>query len=579
MMLLRYVLPALLLSVSALAQQIQTVHPGDLPAATATARTDTLLCVQGPSGRTTARCPVSQVLGLIQPSDVPHDNSKADGSRLDVEIARALAAEATRAGATDLLVETTRARLAEAGKADAAQVTSVLGSKLDANGNASGTRVTIQGGNSARTMAEWAKDAPTPANFLASGQTAAQLIAGQMDATAVMATLANTGGGHIPCGTYRINSGFPVRNGLVGAGSDCVTLQSYVTSGDIINVPPGATNLKISGIRIWSMVAQTDGGSAIHIQGGNNIHLDDITTAGSPQPFRVIYQLDTNANTTFLSNFVFTNASGPCIQMEGGTTTGLVIETHISHGVISSCGDGILVNSGSGLYLDDVDALGNANVGIRFAINGDKFFFGASIHNSYADSNTGDGFGFECGAVGCGPINQITMTNVWAAGSGVVNPFTAPVITFPKNGIHVINPKTDGVAIVGGQVRANAGHGVYFEAGRNLTLSSVQILQNAFLNNTFCGIYLGVSATKVILNGNMVGPGGVDSTPLQGSRANQMASPLCRPTPTAGTDPLVEIAAIGNIMTGNQQIPLVGSQPGDAIIGPPVNGVSLNIGW
>jgi hypothetical protein len=519
-----------------------------LPTATSTTGGELLPCVQG---GVTRRCTVQQIV-------------KAPMDGIAAEVGRALGVEASKADNPRLDAETIRALTAEA-------------AKQDANGDVSGARVTIHGGNSPRTIAEWAKDSPTPADFLGSGQTTQQLLAGQIDATAMMAALANTGGGHIPCGTYRINSGFVVHNGLVGAGSDCVTLQSYVVNGDVINVPAGATNLKISGIHVISMVSQT-GGAAIHIQGGNTIHLDDITTVGSPQPFNVIYQIDQGTNTTFLSNFVFTNAIGPCIQLSGVGTPALVIETHISHGVMTSCSDGFLANSGSGVYLDDVDALGNRGIGIRFAVNADSYFFGASIHNSYADSNAGGGLSFECGAAGCGPINQVTATNLWASGSGVVNPFTAPVITYPSSGIHVVNPKTDGVTIVGGQVRANAGHGVYFEAGRNLALSGVLVLQNAFLNNTFCGIYLGISANRIVLNGNIIGPGGVDATPLQGNRANQMASPLCRPTPTT-TDPNVEISVMGNIMDGNLQGPLVGSRPGDAIIGPPVNGVSLNIGW
>ena len=505
-------------SANAVHAQPATIETSDLPAAPSVERNNSRMCAQS---RAAMRCSIDQSPSMSQPGGAP-DNQ-------------------------------------------------------DMSGNTPNQHVTASSNHSALIMAKWAADVPTPADFLGLGQTVQQLLAAQIDASAILGTLGNIGGGRIPCGHYRVNNGFPVRNGLIGAGSDCVTLQSYVAKGDVIDVPPGATNLRMSGFKIWSMVPQI-GGAAIHIQGGNNIHLDDITTAGSPDQFHTVYQLDQSTNTTFLSNFVFTNASGPCIQLSGVGTPELVIETHISHGVLSACRDGILVNSGSGLYLDDIDSLGNANVGIRFAINSDSYFFGASIHNSYADNNVAGGITFECGTTGCGPINQVTMTNIWASGSGVVNPFTAPIITYGSPGIHVINPKTDGLVVVGGQVRANGGHGVAFDTGRNLVLNSVQVLQNAFFNNTFCGVFLGVSATKISLMGNIIGPGGVDATPLQGSRVNRMASSICRPTPEA-SDAIVEIVAVGNIMTGNLQVPLIGSKPGDVIIGPPTNGVSLNIGW
>lgn len=505
-------------SANAVHAQPTTIKTPDLSAAPSIGRNDSKLCVQS---RAAVRCSMDQLLEMTQLGDAP--------------------------------------------------------SKQNSSGSTSSQHSTVTGSHSERTMAEWAANAPTPADFLGLGQTVQQLLAAQIDASVVLGALGNTGGGRIPCGHYRVDNSFPVRNGFIGAGSDCVTLQSYVVKGDIIVVPPGATNLRMGGFKIWSMVPQI-GGAAIHIQGGNNIHLDDITTAGSPAQFHTVYQLDQSTNTTFLNNFLFTNTSGPCIQLSGTGTAELVIETHISHGVLSACEDGILINSGSGLYLDDVDSLGNANVGIRFAINADSYFFGASIHNSYADSNVAGGITFECGAAGCGPINQVTMTNIWASGSGVVSPFTTPTVTYGSPGIHVINPKTDGLVVVGGQVRANGGHGVAFDTGRNLTLNSVQILQNAFFNNTFCGVFLGIPATKVSLMGNIIGPGGVDATPLQGSRANGMASAICRPTPEA-SDAIVEIAAVGNIMTGNLQVPLVGSRSGDVIIGPSVNGVSLNVGW
>lgn len=409
----------------------------------------------------------------------------------------------------------------------------------------------------------------TPVAFLSRNQNKADLLAGNMNAAPAINAMLAAGAGFLPCGTYRLDGTVTVAHSFQGEGKECVAIVSGAASGDMLFVPGSAFDVQMTNFTLRRTAAQT-GGAGIHINGARGTVVRDLDTAGTAANFNDIVLLDGKANTTIISDFNMVGASNACIHMTGAGKADLVLETHIKDGVVAGCNDGVLIENGSGLYLDNTDSLEARNSGFRFAVGSSQLFYGASMKSVYADSGRGPGFDFGCSvsdAGSCGPINHVALSgDWWAGGSGLAS--RKGDANLPSAGLRTINPQLNGLIMEGGIVRANGGHGIELDAGGNINIANTQVFNNNFWNvdAAYAGIFVAYSVADVTIQGCRVGPGGVDRTPLQGNASNHQRYGFIRTRPPANGTPGNLIVSGCNLTGNTLGGSAVGIAPGDNIV-------------
>lgn len=351
--------------------------------------------------------------------------------------------------------------------------------KADLNrkgGSDSGTEVSAAvsvavGGTATRTNAERHGTALQPQDFLANGQTAAQLISGQIDAEpAIAAAIAAGNAVTLPCGTYRIDEPFPVwaQDGLrlSGAATSCVTLNINfsVTDGSynlfyLKGHYQTISDLTLNATKGWSA------GSMIYLWEtfGDVIHHIQVTG-----PFwNGIYLY--GANNTHIGNFSFrppylssvsipnpqngaAYAGGAAIVLDGDAVNAAPsIDIYLSEGNIAQYQFGIQYIYASGIFENGLDIVGTQQAHLFTPGNGENVngFQGVNV---LGDTSYGPNWHFT----GSGGVYEFMCSTCWASSS------------YSDSGVVVDNPNVSQINFENSTSVNNSKYGVYIAGGRNI---------------------------------------------------------------------------------------------------------------
>ena len=357
----------------------------------------------------------------------------------------------------------------------------------DAFAGKSDTTATASGGTDRRLIPDKLGDYVTAADFLLAGQTAAQLESGAIDAgPAIRAAISRVGTARLPvCGTYRLDTPVPLAglgNAIVGGGRNCSTLQITFATGDAITLTGGNTRLRE--LAITSTVTRTSG-NAVHVAGSYGSGIENVFFNG---PFFTSLAID-KTNTFKLSHSDFRpGAVNTCVSL-----LNYPVDTFIDDTNLAACGaEGLLITSGSGIYLTQMDILGSAAGVLVTAANG------ANVNALYAthvlaDSNSNYGWDFE----GAGPITEVRCSACWGSG------------TTAGPGLKINNPFMNDVEFTAFEAHHNSMQGVDLEFGQNITFTGGHVLQNSTAGSAlYDGLYAGPGTTIVTISGMHAGSGG-----------------------------------------------------------------------
>lgn len=185
--------------------------------------------------------------------------------------------------------------------------------------------------------------------------------------------------------------------------------------------------------------------------------------------------------------------AGMFVGRSGPVVTGFTARD----GDIARCGNGIVLQNCSGVYLNTLGIILCSN-GVRFEPqSGDsvRFVFCDQVQG---DSSTDQGWSFS--TTGTGQISNVVCNNCWACGS-------------QDNGIEVATgANLNGFTWTDGHVRNNGAHGILFNGGTNLSVVTSQVFHNNYLNLAGVnGITVGVGVVGFRIIGNACGGGGYDA--------------------------------------------------------------------
>jgi hypothetical protein len=431
------------------------------------------------------------------------------------------------------------------------------------------------GASARRSLSDKLSDFLTIADFLATGQTTAQLTSGAIDAQpAISAMLVAGVAAILPCGTYRLDEPIATISTstsviLRGAGRGCVTFNVTFAAGNVIQAGvAGATGLGVQGMSVggFKMVAIVTRTSGAGIAVGTHYDADfsDFSFDG-PWSDEVIVQGNGGASArTHIHDFRLGSVSG--------TTTGACIriisyanDTRINQGGANRCNQGLVLTSGSGTSLTDFDIFGSVASGVSVnpsSANGDNvnaFYVNGAV---YSDTSGGNDWEF----IGTGPTTDIHLTNVWGGAAGSLITGGVATIVSALAGLVVTNTNLDGLTISSGHFHDNGGNGILIGAGKNISIDAgTQVWNNDSIANvgpgyTTCttpgydGIVVTGTADWVKIIGASSGKGGYFGEALGWTNCQRYGIYV-----GSGTGDTRHITLIGtqnpNNQTGNFQMP------------------------
>ena len=419
------------------------------------------------------------------------------------------------------------------------------GSSIPANADLSYARTLSAGAMSLRTNSERNGTTLQPQDYLGTGGTPADLIAGRIDAGKVINAMISGGvrAIHIPCGVYQFTTGIRLINNVTISGDGaCVILSDQILSGDLI-AGSSVQYTQVHDLTIQADVAKTSGSSIYYKNSFENRVHDVLFTNGSGKHWTNI-TLD-GANSTHIDR----------VTGRGGSHDGLAItgtdkrseDTYFSSSGFNGYGGAALhVTWSSGLYLNSLDLLGSTQGGVVIDPDGSKGqevdgLRGTSV---LSDSNLGPGWSL----IGSGLITEFNLTNSWGSTNGY-RPGSLDMVGQPVAGFLVLNPNANNVTVASSEFHMNSGTGVDIQAGTHVVING----NTVFMNSTgkpgaFPGINIGQTPNYVTVTGNQTGLGGEAQSNL--TKSVQSYGIISAQPVSDGSHYAV---FLGNIATGNMQ--------------------------
>ena len=392
------------------------------------------------------------------------------------------------------------------------------GGSLPSDADLSLARTRSAGATSLRTNAERNGTALQPQDFLADGQTAAQLTSGQIDAQpAIAAAIAAGTAVTLPCGTYLINEPFPVwaYDGLrlSGAATSCVTLNINFSGTDgshnlfyLKGHYQTISNLTLNAIRGWSA------GAMIYAWETFGDVISNIQVTG---PFwNGIYLYA--ANNTHISNFNFrppylssvaipnpqngaAYAGGAAIVLDGDAVNAAPsIDTYLSEGNIAQYQYGIEYIYASGIFENGIDIVGTQQAHLFTPRSGENVngFQGVNV---LGDTSYGPNWHFT----GLGGIYEFMCSVCWASSS------------YSESGVVFDNANVSQINFENSTSLNNSKYGVYIAGGVNIgwvggaiEMNNTQLGSNADVSD----VYLSADSGKldwIRFQNAFIGRGGI----------------------------------------------------------------------
>ncbi|RQV56087.1 glycosyl hydrolase family 28-related protein [Burkholderia cenocepacia] len=306
---------------------------------------------------------------------------------------------------------------------------------------------------------------------------------------------------NVPPGTYKIASTVTINCSYVtlrGAGKNVSTFASSSTTADTLVIgstaPSAIQDVYVYGLAFVPSVTKT-AGFEIHVAGNNStIELADLIINGAYSGI----ELDSFGSAIIykVHNVYFQAISQQALIV--GTTNGLLQDLYAWDLGFGNCGGAMLFQNISGFFLWDIDAVSGTGNAIQFAPgNGQKAIFGF-FDTVLADSTTGIGWLFQ--PSGTGAVGNIMCTKCWSAGSTGIA------------GVYVNGANVNGITWDAGIVRNNQQHGIWLNAGTNVTINSSQIFNNSLAGSgSYQGIVVSSGFTGFTITNNISGQGGYDA--------------------------------------------------------------------
>jgi len=343
----------------------------------------------------------------------------------------------------------------------------------------------------------------SPHNHLRAGQTATQLISGEIDAEPLFAAAIAGGNKHVyvPCGSYRFDRPLPIiagRTAIVGGQSGCVVVKQNFTTGSAFTVTGGADGIDevtINHIRVLMApgVTKTSGASFYAIN-GHNIHFEYDRSDGDF--VGIEFRGGAHQFEYFAENNEINLASKAAIWLtDDGKNAHQVKDVYLRDNALGASAVGYLIDNASGVYASHSDICCAGGTGVLVAPGRGQNVNSLYLTNFLADEQTGANGGIAFPNTG-GFVSEAYLTDCWGSGS------TAGA------GLFVGNPNLDGLTIRGFNAHTNHAAGIDIEAGTNILIDGAQ----AFYNDTgrigVPGIIIGGTASHVILANAHSGRGG-----------------------------------------------------------------------
>ena len=366
------------------------------------------------------------------------------------------------------------------------------------------------GATAPRTFGNRAGDHRSPADFLTSVQTEAQLTTAAFDAApAINAALGAGLSVDLPCGTYAINSpitGMTKDGTSLSGAPGCVVFNIGFSTGDVIRLS-GTHFQTVQNIRFNATVAHTSGAGIHQLQTSNN-SMDKLTFYGL---WNADAMLLDGSNTTFINDFDCSNGplfaasailtGGACLHVIGNA-----LEVHVKHGLSARFDAGLRITYGSGVYVESLDAVQNIRgVVIDPAVG--QAVFGIQMTNVLSDTSYGDNWFFS----GAGPISDVQLANCWASSSGT------------SAGMLLNNPALDNLQIGNTVFTGNHGDGLNIAAGKNIVITGSTAEHNNITGAVGgSGFRIQAGVSQVTISGSKAGEGGTYAA--QGTPPNHQSS-------------------------------------------------------
>ena len=369
---------------------------------------------------------------------------------------------------------------------------------LGSDGTISGQSVQVGSGPARPLAGRLGTTSVDPGDYIAAGQTPAQLYSGAIDASPALSAALSAGMVRPPCGTYRLDEPVVVTGGsskfyLDGGSPGCVTFNVTFVAGDIFGLHTVQRG-RVREITVNAVVQRTSG-AVFHLFETYDFQSTGVVFQGSHGGDG--WLLD-GANTTHIERYdcrppvafvVGTYGAGACIHGINNAA-----DAHISHGNSASWHYGQQWTWASGIYVDNIDNVlsGNALVFDPSYVAGQSVF-GANFTSFYGDTSKGDNFLFQ----GDGWITDIQLNSPWASNSQ------------SANGFAVNNPRVDGLQISTPTILGNFAAGLSLLQGTNITAVGAHSFYNSRAgSNLWDDIYIGPNVLSAAVEGASVGSGG-----------------------------------------------------------------------
>ena len=350
------------------------------------------------------------------------------------------------------------------------------------------------------------------AEFLAEGQTQAQLTSGTIDAQPVIAAMVLAQGvAVLPCGTYSLAKPLILAtngSGVQGASVGCVTLNVTFPAGDIITIT--GQRVRLQDLTINAAVQRT-AGAVIHMAASYETEVGRIAVTGPHGGDAIlgdgsveshVHDIDCRpAVQPKAGSYVSVSGPGACIH---AVNTALdLLADHVSS---YAWAYGLQLTSASGVVVSTADFMGGKNGVLFDPPTGTKLW---AVHLTDVQADTSSLDGLLLG--GAGFITDVQIDNLWSSNSQLAA------------GIDFNNPNINGVQIVSPNILYNHTHGILINQGKNIQISSATVQGNSKQGSAlYHGLTVSGQATadQITILGGHFGPGGIDvangNPPLQG---------------------------------------------------------------
>ncbi|WP_339077833.1 glycosyl hydrolase family 28-related protein [Acetobacter sp. AC2005] len=328
----------------------------------------------------------------------------------------------------------------------------------------------------------------------------------------------NNKGGRIffPDGVYNVSSTIILTGSgfsLIGTSPRAATIQSTVTSGNIIQIGQSPDNLnnnqndQIFGLNIISQNPMTSG-AAIYADGVYNLKIDNVRIGENIFDGLEVENSIRSTYGVMIHHLWLASIldKGIIIGALAQTQQQVVTDVFLSDSMILPAGSsaicGVCLYGAGGFYASGVDITSNGDSHFINAMhikpNAGSDVNAVMLSRFLMDDSTDENLLLD----GDGFIADVTLTNVWASTSNTAS------------GIVINNTNTDGFTISGSTVDSNAQNGITINGGVNISVSSSRILNNSMSSNgSFNGIAVGVQTGKTSpasysITDNQIGNGG-----------------------------------------------------------------------